>query len=249
MDVDMSGPTTADYITVAVAEEISGTLRPLSVDLQSGNLRIQICTRRMHAIDEVFQPDFAQAIRDICLNVAADAQLVNEPDFRVWIHGLGIEGYTLFARPFEDGLRRFTIRLRRVTGNALALLKLGDAPLAARGDLPCGIGGHVGVDRLFDEMLAHLYLPLVNLNSYLRAVLDGQRACAGEQFSVSAAQLKARTEILQFAFDRMISELMVARATDEGDAPGGGVAAAAPDARAARPPRTGNVRPRQACAG
>ena len=45
-------------------------------------------------------------------------------------------------------------------------------------------------------------------------MLDGQRDCSGEQYSISAVQLRARTEILQYAFDRMIAELMVARAAD-----------------------------------
>ncbi len=261
MGFDLSAPAAADHIAISIAESDCGSLRPLSVDLRIGLLNMQLCARRAQVIEEIFQPDFARAVRGICLSVGPDTQIVNVPDFRIHVHGLGIEGYTLFAQTFEDGLRRFTIRLRRVTGSALALLRLGqaDARLAAGRDVLCDLGGRVSVDRLFDEMLAHLYLPLVNLNSYLRAVLDDQRACAGEQFSISAAQLKGRTEILQFAFDRMISELMVARATDDGDGPsvapapgtagGSGIQGSAPDGALAQPhpSRVGGTR--QACVG
>ncbi len=216
MDVDLTGPVEGDHITVAIAEKVCGGLRPLSVDLRTGIVNVLLSARKAQIIDEIFQPDFAGAIREICQSVGAETQIVNAPDFRIRIHGLAIEGYTLFAQTVDGGLRRFTIRLRRVTGNALALLKLGHEDTSAlRREMICEIGGRVSADRLFDEMLAHLYLPLVNLNSYLRTVLDGQRACAGDEFSISAVQLKGRTEILQFAFDRMLSELMVARATDD----------------------------------
>ena len=221
MHVDLSDPTAADHITIALAEEICGALRPLSVDLQVGALHVLLSARQAQTIDEIFHPDFARTIRSLCRAAGSDTQILNDPDFRTAVRGLGIEGYTLFAQTLEDGPRKITIRLRRVTGNPLALLKLGgggDEASAVRGEMLRKIDGHVSADRLFDEMLAHLYLPLVNLNSYLRTVIDGQRACAGEQFSISAKQLRGRTEILQFAFDRMIAELMVARATDPEEA-------------------------------
>lgn len=233
MHVDTSEPTSADHITIALADEPRGALRPLSIDLHVGALHAVFSARQAKTIDEIFQPDFARTVRDICLAVAPDTHIVNAPDFSIRIHGLGVEGYTLVCQTLEDGFRRFTIRLRRATGNPLAVLKLGadgEASSAAVGEMLREIDGRVGADRLFDGMLAHLYLPLVNLNSYLRTVLDGQRDCPGEQYSISAVQLRARTEILQYAFDRLIAELMVARAAD-GDEPAAGEALCAESQR------------------
>ena len=69
-------------------------------------------------------------------------------------------------------------------------------------------------DRLFDEMLSHLYLPLVNLNNYLKHVLDGgQRHAGKDQLESSVVQLKTKAEVLQFAFDRLISEMMLHKYT------------------------------------
>jgi hypothetical protein len=240
MHVDKSDPTAADHITIALADEPRGALRPLSVDLHVGALHAVFSARQAKTIDEIFQPDFARTVRDICLAVAPDAQIVNAPDFSVRIHGLRVEGYTLVCQTLEDGFRRFTIRLRRATGNPLAVLRLGasdaEAPSAATGEVLREIDGRVGADRLFDGMLAHLYLPLVNLNSYLRTVLDGQRDCPGEQYSISAVQLRARTEILQYAFDRMIAELMVARAADGDEAAGEPLCAESQRIAGAAPP-------------
>ena len=206
-----------DQITIALAEDASGALRPLSIDLEVSSLHVVFSARQASTIDRVFNAEFARTIRGICLALAPDMQIVNAPDFRMRVCGLVLEGYTLLANTFEDGLRRFTIRLGRVSGNGLALLQMSGAG-ESDDELPLfqsevlrGLDRPINADRLFDEMLAHLYLPLVNLNSYMRSVLDGQNSCSAEEFSASAVQLKARAENLQFAFDKMISELMVAR--------------------------------------
>jgi hypothetical protein len=215
MQLDLIEAQPGDQITIALAEEPGGVLRPLSIDLQVSSLHVVFSARKASSIDRVFSAEFARTIRGICLALAPETQVVNAPDFRMRMRGLAVEGYTLFAQALEDGLRRFTLRLRSATGNAFALFKLSgpeDEGLSLfHGEVLRGVDQRVGADRLFDEMLAHLYLPLVNLNTYLRSVLDGQRSCSSEQFSASAVQLKARAENLQFAFDRLISELMVER--------------------------------------
>lgn len=217
MHSDLFDATAGDHITMALAEEPRGALRPLSIDLQVRTLQVHFSVSKAKAIGEVLQAEFARAVRSICLAVPPEMQIVNAPDFRMRIRGLSVEGYSLLARTSEDGHRRFTLRLRRAAGNALALLKLAESDNDALSAIHDGmlqeIDRYIGADQLFDEMLAHLYLPLINLNSYLRTVLDGQSSCSGEEFSISAVQLKARTEILQFAFDRMIAELMVCRAS------------------------------------
>ncbi len=206
-----------DQITIALAEDASGALRPMSVDLEVSALQIVFSARQASTIDRVFNTDFARMIRGICLALPLDSQIVSAPDFRMRTCGLVLEGYTLLANTLDDGLRRFTVRLGRFSGNGLALLNLcgpdeeGEALSLFRSEVMRGLDRQINADRLFDEMLAHLYLPLVNLNSYMRSVLDGQNSCSAEEFSASAVQLKARAENLQFAFDKMISELMVQR--------------------------------------
>jgi hypothetical protein len=206
-----------DQITIALAEDASGALRPISMDLEANALQVVFSARQANTIDRVLNSDFARTIRSICLALPPDVQIVNAPDFSARTCGLEIEGYSALANTLDDGLRRFTIRLGRVRGNGLSVLDLsdpeqeGEALSMFGSDVLRGLDRQIDADRLFDEMLAHLYLPLVNLNSYMRSVLDGQASCSAEDFSASAVQLKARAEHLQFAFDKMISELMVAR--------------------------------------
>jgi hypothetical protein len=217
MQAEFTDTKPTDQITIALAEDASGALRPLSIDLEANSLQVVFSARQAGTIDRVLNADFARTIRGICLGLPPDTAVVNAPEFRTRTCGLVIEGYTALANTLEDGLRRFTIRLGRVSGNGLAVLGAGDpdgdgaAISLFRNEVLRGLDRHIEADRLFDEMLAHLYLPLVNLNSYMRSVLDGQSSCSAEDFSASAVQLKARAEHLQFAFDRMISELMVQR--------------------------------------
>jgi hypothetical protein len=225
MQLEFKEAKPADQITIALAEDPSGALRPLSIDIEASSLHVVFSARQASTIDRIFKAEFARTVRGICAALAPDTQIVNAPDFRMRLCGLVLEGYTLLANTLEDGLRRFTIRLGRVSGNGLALLDL-SGPAEGEGQHPLfqsevlrGLDRQLNADRLFDEMLAHLYLPLVNLNSYMRSVLDGQASCSAEEFSASAVQLKARAEHLQFAFDKMISELMVARVSPQETAP------------------------------
>lgn len=217
MQAELKETKPADQITIALAEDASGALRPLSIDLEASALQIVFSARQANTIDRALNADFARTVRSICLGLPPDMQVVNAPEFRARTCGLEIEGYTALANTMEDGLRRFTIRLGRVSGNGLAVLdhfcheQEGEAMSLFSSEVLRGLDRHVNAERLFDEMLAHLYLPLVNLNTYMRSVLDGQSSCSAEEFSASAVQLKARAEHLQFAFDRMISELMVQR--------------------------------------
>jgi hypothetical protein len=217
MQAEFNETKPTDQITIALAEDASGALRPLSIDLEANALQVVFSARQTRTIDRVLNADFARTVRGICLGLPPELQIINAPEFRTRTCGLVIEGYTALANTLEDGLRRFTIRLGRVSGNGLAVLDRfdpdedRDAVSLFRSEVLRGLDRHVDADRLFDEMLAHLYLPLVNLNSYMRSVLDGQASCSAEDFSASAVQLKARAEHLQFAFDRMISELMVQR--------------------------------------
>ena len=225
MQMEFKETKPADQITIALAEDPSGALRPLSIDLEVSSLHVVFSARQASTIDRVFNADFARAIRGICSALAPDTQIVNAPEFRMRVSGLVLEGYTLLASSLDDGLRRFTIRLGRVSGNGLTLLNLSgpeddeDQPSLFQSEVLRGLDRQFDADRLFDEMLAHLYLPLVNLNTYMRSVLDGQNYCSAEEFSASAVQLKTRAENLQFAFDRLISELMVARVSPQEPAP------------------------------
>jgi hypothetical protein len=217
MQAEFTDSKPTDQITIALAEDASGALRPLSIDLEACSLQVVFSARQAGTIDRALNADFARTIRSICLGLPPDTAVVNAPEYRTRTCGLVIEGYSALANTLEDGLRRFTIRLGRVSGNGLAVLNASDPdcdgtaiPLLGN-EVLRGLDRQVGADRLFDEMLAHLYLPLVNLNSYMRSVLDGQASCSAEDFSALAVQLKARAEHLQFSFDRMISELMVQR--------------------------------------
>ena len=245
MQAEFTETRPTDQITIALAEDASGALRPLSIDLEASGLQVVFSARQASTIDRVLHADFARTIRGICLALPPDMQVVNAPEFRARACGLVIEGYTALASTLEEGLRRFTIRLGRVCGNGLAVLDVSasdqesEAMTLFRNEVLQGLDRQIAADRLFDEMLAHLYLPLVNLNSYMRSVLDGQNSCSAEDFSASAVQLKARAEHLQFAFDRMISELMVQRVSPPEPIPMQSFALHEDAAPAPRAPSTG----------
>ena len=249
MQAEFPDAKPTDQITIALAEDASGALRPLSIDLEANALQVVFSARQAGTIDRALNADFARTIRGICLALPPDTQVVNAPEFRARTCGLVIEGYSALASTLEDGLRRFTLRLGRVSGNGLAVLSLsdpeqgGEAMPLFQSEVPRGFDRQIDADRLFDEMLAHLYLPLVNLNSYMRSVLDGHSSCSAEEFSTSAVQLKARAEHLQFAFDRMISELMVQRVSPPEPMPMASFALHEDPAPALRGPDAGPVLP------
>ena len=209
----------ADQVAITLDEHRDGTLSVRSVDLSASSVRVRFTASRRCSPEDAFQPDVARIVRSICDGAALAGGKVSCPDFCLRIRGLVIRGHTIGVAPPDEGERRLHLRLHQAEGNALALFRV--SPRADTGLAlftsriltdPCD---RLTSERLFDEMLSQLYLPLVNLNAYLRHVLDGSVAGRGESFSSSVVQLKTRAETLQFAFDRLISEMMVDKFTDE----------------------------------
>ena len=97
--------------------------------------------------------------------------------------------------------------------NALALFKSWGEQENSLSITPVGEQQGVSSDRLFDEMLSHLYLPLVNLNNFLKGALESRADHASGDLATSVVQLKTKAEVLQFAFDRLISEMMLEKYT------------------------------------
>jgi hypothetical protein len=198
-------------ITLHSAPEQDLALR--SVDLHAGAMRVRFSSAKTDQIEDLLHRDFAKLIRQICSGATMRKQIFNVPDFCMRIRGLAVKGYTLMVNTMENGMRQFIIRLKQATGNAMALFS--KATTGNKGLLILDDGvldrSSIQIDpnRLFDEMLAHLYLPLTNLNNYLRATLDGERSANTRDLSHSVVQLKTKAEVLQFAFDRLISEKML----------------------------------------
>ena len=176
-------------------------------------MKLRVSARQRKSLESIFHDEIAEMIRRICAAATLAKQIINVPDFALRIHGLVIQGYTLLVHTMENGLRQFIVRLRRSVGNAMALFREWNEPhtgltFQPNGDTEGG-AANIGAQRLFDEMLSHLYLPLVNLNTFLQHALESRDDGRGPEFSSSVVQLKTKAEVLQFAFDRVISEVML----------------------------------------
>ncbi len=209
-----------DQIVITLHEEVDGDLQVRSVDLFAGALKLRLSTQGVYRVDEVFHREMADTIHTICHESNLAKQILSMPDALLRVRGLMIRGYTLLVNTMANGLRQFIIRLSRTLGNAFDLFQLknisSDSMAALNPRTETQGLKDTGSDQLFNEMLSHIYLPLVNLNNFLRAALDGERAYNTTQLSNSVVHLKTKTEVLQFAFDRLISEVMLEKYTQPG---------------------------------
>lgn len=206
-----------DQIVITLHEEEGSDVFIRSVDLFISSMKVRFSARSTSSVEAVFENEFADLIRRVCESSTLAKQVINVPDFAMRVRGLAIRGYTLLVHTLDNGMRQFIIRLKQATGNALALFRPSSEAGHGLSMFSAGAlnsnAGDLQSNRLFDEMLSNLYLPLVNLNSYLKHVLDGDRDGAPEQLGSSIVQLKTKTEVLQFAFDRLISEVMLEKYT------------------------------------
>ena len=204
-----------DQIVITIHESDGRDLCVRSVDLFSNPIKVRVSTKGKRQLAVIFQQEIADIIEQICATATLAEQIINVPDFALRIRGLVVQGYTLLVHTMENGLRQFIVRLRRGIGNALALFRdwsqasSGLNILPANPDTDAGKSGTIGAHRLFDEMLSHLYLPLVNMNSFLKQALESKQDGRGPEFLSSIVQLKTKAEVLQFAFDRVISEMVL----------------------------------------
>lgn len=225
-----------DQIVIVLRQSASSEPRVRSIDLLTDGIQTRLKGRDSGSIEAVFKPPMAKHIRAICRTADQDCQIVNMPDYSLQFQGLSIRGYRLRVHRDEDGSRQLILCLLHAVGNALVMLQTIGKPrggLTIFGtDAECAPPHRISSDRLFDQMLSHLYLPLVNLNSYLETILDGNRAPCPERVTSSVLQFKTKAEVLQFAFDRLISETT----SEHGALPVCRPALASGDAQS-RPPR------------
>ena len=213
--IEDDGPT--EQVVIRLEETTPRILGVRAIDLSVSSVLVRLGSVDAHGVDQVFQSDIARVVRSICDGAAHRTGETDHPDFCLRIKGLTIEHSTISVSIGEDGLRRFTLRFRECSGNVLAIFRLsprqetGMALFTPR--ILSGPEDQLTSDKLFDDMLAQLYLPLLNLNSYLGRLLDGTTGDRGVSLSNSVVQLKARAEVMQFAFDSLISGMMVERFT------------------------------------
>lgn len=212
-----TGATDEILIVLDRIDPHSPTVRVIELSLSM--VRIRFATATPHELDQVFRRDLASIVRSICDGAAHAPGTIEQPEFCLRLGGLVLEGYSLATSTSKSGVRRIHLRISHATGNALGIFR---APASSEAGLALFTArilarpeDRADSERLFDEMLSQLYLPLVNLNAYLRHMLDGSTPGQGESLSHSVVQLKTRAETLQFAFDRLIAEKMVDRYTAE----------------------------------
>ncbi|MEM6621182.1 MAG: hypothetical protein AAF674_03070 [Pseudomonadota bacterium] len=206
-----------NQIVLTLHESEGQSLSVRAVELFVAPMKLRLSTTSVDTLDTVFHHEIAETVRKICASATLPKQIINVPDFVLRFRGLAIRGYTLLVHTIENGVRQFIVRLKRGVGNAFALFRSWESADAGLSIQPVmGDDRQINSGRLFDEMLSHIYLPLVNLNNYLRQSLEGQRDPRGAGIMGSVVQLKTKAEVLQFAFDRLISEVMLEKYTGSG---------------------------------
>lgn len=200
-----------DQIIIMIHEDVRSNLYARSVDFCIGPMKLRVSPRSDECLNAIFHRSVADHLVDICARAPRSNQIVNAPDFSLGFRDLAIKGYTLIVQTLESGLRQFIVTLKRASGNAMAIFGDPDARACghAIGRVGHTCGGTSTSARLFDEMLAHLYLPLSNLNTFLAQAIDTNDVYRETGFGSSIVQLKTKAEVLQFAFDRLISEVML----------------------------------------
>ena len=212
---DVPADETTDQIVVHLEELGAQQLGVRAIELSVSSVMVRFSAPQAHGLDETFQPQFGGIIRSICDGAAHSQGILQRPDFCLRQRGLTLEGYEVSQNLNDAGTRNFRLKFHRATGNALSVFRLssrtdtGISLFTPR--ILSGPENQMSSQRLFDDMLSQLYLPLVNLNAYLRHVLDGSTPQRGEPLSHSVVQLKTRAETLQYAFDRLIADMMMSR--------------------------------------
>lgn len=218
MENALSADKSADHIIVHLDEVRAQKLDVRSIEMSVSPLVVRFSAPEAQGLDEAFQPQFGGIIRSICDGATHSLGAVKRTDFCLRLPGLTLEGYDVTPSVSDTGTRRFRLRFHRATGNALSVFRLSSRPDTGIAlftpRILSGPDDQMTSQRLFDDMLSQLYLPLVNLNAYLRHVLDGSTPRRGEPLSHSVVQLKTRAETLQYAFDRLIADMMMTRFSD-----------------------------------
>lgn len=212
----------ADDVLIVLEQAGRTALGVRAVELSISAVKVRFAASKAQDPERVFRREVASTVRSICDGAIRSLGAVDRPGFSLHLRGLDLEGYAIATSVSEAGTRRYRLRIGRATGNALGIFNLSaDSETGLALFTPQILSGpeeHSGSVQLFNDMLSQLYLPLVNLNAYLRLMLDGTAPGRGESLSQSVVQLKTRAETLQFAFDRLIAEMMVDRyMTEPGD--------------------------------
>jgi hypothetical protein len=211
MNVSSVEAEPADQLYISLDEDDAAHLRIKTVGIVSGKMRVNFAPIEASELTEVLHPAIAQEILRICSVASGAKHLLSKPDFMLRAGGAVLHGYALLVSTDESGKRSFNLRFRKLTGTALAIfrteIRTSGSLAVLNDDAPRNLPHMQASTRLYDQMLSELYVPLANLTGYLKqtskTLSEEQQPC----FQGSVAHLKARAELLQHAFDRLITEM------------------------------------------
>ena len=196
-----------DQIVISLRDAAEG-LTVAHVDLTVNGLETRITGGGHRTVESVFRAAFAQHVRAICLAASTTRQVLYMPDYEVRLGGLELRGYTLRIDADGTSGRRLALRMRRLAGDAMAVFRSDSDTIAVP---TARIAGGGDAERLFNEMLSQVYLPLADLNRYLDGIFGGNRTPEPEQLTASILRFKTKAEALQFAFERLIGDVTAKR--------------------------------------
>ncbi len=172
------------------------------VELLVDDTRIRLTFETDRNVADVFGPEMAEFVTGLCNQAPENGRLLSLPDLRADISGCELEGAAILARAYAENVAAITIRLRRLQGNALALLQ----PGVLRDDANAR-----ALERAVDEAIERIYVPLRNFETSIDLALrEGRR---GEAERIHAQIIAFRTEIdnICYNFERLLADDLARR--------------------------------------
>ncbi|QPH53870.1 hypothetical protein [Pontivivens ytuae] len=172
------------------------------IELLFDDTRIRLTFEADRNVADVFGREMAEFVTGLCHEAPENGKMLSLPDLKASISGCELEGAAILARAYAENVAAITIRLRRLQGNALALLQ----PGVLRDDATSR-----ALERAVDEAIERIYVPLRNFETSIDLALrEGRR---GEAERIHAQIIAFRTEIdnICYNFERLLADDLARR--------------------------------------
>lgn len=202
MSQEVAEAKQAEQVVISLSTGAHGDTRVVAVNLTVNAMRICLNALQARSVRAVFRSEVAELIEQVSAWPAScyTAARVLGPSLRCGT--LNIIGYSFEGR-MEEGRKAVTVRLFHTEGNAMSLFRD-----IAQDDVPAPGPAQLGeCERLFEEMVSQLYLPLADLNVFLNQPVPEPSDDHVLHLTNTVVHLKTRADRLKRAFDRLITQV------------------------------------------
>ena len=197
---DGNGPRLSDLgpsVTIHAQRSARSGVMVSGIEINSQGTRIKLTFEEDRPVDQVFGPQMAEAVVSMCARAPHDNSLLSLPDLTVVVEGCELQGAAILSRIYAEQVTAITIRVRRLQGNAMRLLK----PGLLRDDATSQ-----ALERAVDDAIERIYLPLRNFEHAIDSAL--KEISQGQAERLHAQILAFRTEIdnVCYNFERLLAD-------------------------------------------